>query len=84
MGSNAIPSFEFCSQHIEKKTYLTQEMLKNKILATNMVYITIFHSEENIKKYVKILDKVFFNISKEKIKNILKSKKCFKPINRIN
>ena len=84
MGSNAIPSFEFCSQHIEKKTYLTQEMIKNKILATNMIYITIFHSEENIKKYVKILDKVFFNISKEKIKNILKSKICFKPINRIN
>ena len=84
MGSNAIPSFEFCSQHIEKKTYLTQEMLKNKILATNMIYITIFHSEENIKKYVKILDKVFFNISKKKMKKILKSKLCFKPINRIN
>ena len=49
-----------------------------------MIYITIYHSEENIKKYVKVLDKVFFNISKEKIKKILKSKLCFKPINRIN
>ena len=49
-------------------------MLKNKILATNMIYITIFHSEENIKKYVKILDKVFLNISKEKNKISLNPK----------
>ena len=59
-------------------------MLKNKILATNMIYITIFHNKNNIKKYVNVLDKVFRDISKKNIKNILKSKICFKPINRIN
>ena len=84
MGTDAIPSFEFNKNHAERKTFLTQEMLKNKILATNMIYITIFHNKENIKKYIKILDKVFFDISTKNIKSILKSKVCFKPINRIN
>ena len=84
MGTNAIPFFEFCNHHAERKTFLTQEMLKNKILATNMIYVTIFHNRNNIKKYIKILDKIFNNISKRNIKKILKSKICFKPINRIN
>jgi glutamate-1-semialdehyde aminotransferase len=84
MGTDAIPSFEFCSNHAQRKTFLTQEMLKNKILATNLIYVTIFHNQDNIKKYIRVLDKVFFNISKKKIKNILKSKLCFKPIKRIN
>ncbi len=84
MGSNAIPSFEFCDNHQKRKSFLTQEMLKNKILATNLIYITIFHNKNNIKKYIKILDKVFSEISKKKISSILKSKVSFKPINRIN
>ena len=84
MGSNAIPSFEFYKNHSERKTFLTQEMLKNKILATNMIYVTIFHNKNNIKKYIKILKNVFADISKKNIKTILKSKICFKPINRIN
>ena len=84
MGTNAIPSFEFIKNHPTNKTFLTQEMLKNKILATNMIYINIFHNKTNIKKYIKILDKIFKDISKKNIKKILKSKVCFKPINRIN
>ena len=83
-GRNCILSFEFFKNHTQRKTYLTQEMLKNKILATNLIYITIFHNKKNIKKYIKILEKVFSDISKKNIKNILKSKICFKPINRIN
>ncbi len=83
-GSNAIPSFEFIKNHVKNKTFLTQEMLKNKILATNLIYINIFHNKKNIKKYIKVLDKIFKDISKKNIKKILKSKECFKPINRIN
>ena len=83
-GRNCILSFEFFKNHTQRKTYLTQEMLKNKILATNLIYITVFHNKKNIKKYIKILEKVFSDISKKNIKNILKSKICFKPINRIN
>lgn len=84
MGTIGIPSFVFCKDHDRRKTFLTQEMLKNKILASNMIYITIFHTKENIKKYIKILEKVFYDISNKKIKQILKTKVCFKPMNRIN
>ena len=84
MGTNAIPSFEFNKNHTKRKTFLTQRMLKNKILGTNMIYISIFHNKDNIKKYIEILDKVFNDISKKNINSILKSELCFKPINRIN
>ena len=83
-GRNCILSFEFLKNHPQRKTYLTQEMLKNKILATNLIYVTMLHNKKNINKYIKILDKVFLNISEKNIKKILKSKICFKPINRIN
>ena len=83
-GTNAIPSFEFFKNHLERKTFLTQEMLKNKILASNIIYITIYHTKDNIKKYLSCLDKIFKDISNNKIKNKLNSKICYTPINRIN
>ena len=43
-------------------------MLENNILATNMIYITIFHKQENIKKYLKVFEKVFFDISNKNFK----------------
>ena len=84
MGSDAIPSFEFVNNHLLNKTYLTQEMLKNKILATNLVYINIFHDQRNILQYTKVLDKIFNDISKKNIKKKIISKVSFKPIKRIN
>ena len=84
MGTNGIPSFEFCKDHARNKTFLTQEMIKNKILATNIIYVNIYHNKNNIKKYVDVLDKIFYDISTKNIKKILKSKVCYKPINRIN
>ena len=84
MGTNGIPLFEFCINHAKNKTFLTQEMLKNNILATNMVYVNIFHNKKNIKRYADILNKVFYDISTKNIKKNLKSKVCYKPINRIN
>ena len=68
MGTDAIPSFQFSKNHIKRKTFLTQEMLKNKILATNMIYINIFHTKKNIQKYIKILEK-FLKIYHKKISN---------------
>ena len=84
MGRNAIPSFEFYNNHVKNKTFLTQEMLKNKILATNTIFVNIFHNKNNIKRYINVLDKIFNDLSRKDIKKILKSKECFKPINRIN
>ena len=62
----------------------TIEMLKNKILATNLVYINIFHDQRNILQYTKVLDKIFNDISKKNIKKKIISKVSFKPIKRIN
>ncbi len=84
MGSDSIPSFEFKDNHNLNKTYLTYKMLENKILATNVIYVNIFHNGKNLKKYERVLNNVFFNISKKNIKKIIKTKLSFKPINRIN
>jgi hypothetical protein len=59
-------------------------MLKNKILATNMIYVTIYHNKKNLKKYINVLDKIFHEISKKNIKFLLRSEISFKPIKRIN
>ena len=83
-GTDAIPSFEFLKNNLKNKTFLTQEMLKKNILATNLIYVNIFHTKEYIKKYINVLDKVFSDISKKDINKILKSKECFTPIKRIN
>ena len=37
--------------------------LKNKILETNLIYIDIFNNKKNIKKYMRVLDKVFKDLS---------------------
>jgi len=84
MGNDSLPSFVFKIDHTKRKTFLTQEMLKNKILASNMIYVNIYHSKNKISKYIKVLNQVFKNISKKNINKILKSKECYKPINRIN
>ena len=63
-------------------------MLKNKILATNMIYISIVHSSEHIKKYQNVLDKIFYKIQKCEhkklsINKILKSKVSNSDFNRL-
>ena len=84
LGTNAIPSFEFLTNHLMNKTYLTQEMLKNNILASNMVYVNIFHNTKVTKKYEYILDNIFLDIANNFVKKKLKSDICYQPINRVN
>ena len=74
MGTNAIPSFEFIKNNSLNKTFLTQEMLKNNILATNMVYVNIFHNENTLKKYKTVLEKVFSDIAKKILQKLLTQK----------
>ena len=49
-------------------------MLKNNILITNIVYINIFHDKNNLVKYEKVFDKIFFDISNQNIRENLKQK----------
>lgn len=76
-GLNAIPIFNFNnSNHFKFKTYLTQEMLKKNILATNAVYISTKHDKSIFDKYSVNLNKIFYKISecineRENIDNLL-------------
>ena len=51
-------------------------MLKNGILATTTIYVSIKHNLKILKKYFKALDKIFYKINEfEKNKNIDKNLK---------
>lgn len=63
-GIDALPNFYFKTNHLIYKSLITQEMLKNNILATNNIYISCAHNKKNLNKYFKILDRVFKIISK--------------------
>ena len=63
-GLNALPSFNFLNNYnTEAITFFTQEMLKNNILASNVIYLSYAHKQNHIKKYLKICDKIFMQIS---------------------
>ena len=56
-------SFVFKKNHLKYKTFITQEMLKNNILATNMIFLTVKHNKKNINRYLLVLEKIFKKIS---------------------
>ena len=43
-------------------------MLRNNILASNIIYLSYSHNKKHLTKYFKILDKVFKLISEQKNK----------------
>tara|TARA_Y100000590_G_C15717859_1_gene1012495 strand:- start:1245 stop:2555 length:1311 start_codon:yes stop_codon:yes gene_type:complete len=76
-GIPAISSFNFLSKNNNLyKTFLTQEMLKSRILASNMVYASTAHNNIVLKKYFKELDKIF-----KKIKDFENGKDINKYLN---
>jgi glutamate-1-semialdehyde aminotransferase len=63
-GLDAMPSFDFISvKNNYYKAYLTQEMLKYKVLAKNAVYCSITH-KKYLNKYFFLFDKIFSKIKK--------------------
>ena len=64
-GIDAIPNFYFNSNNNMKyKTLITQEMLKKKILASNLIFCSTSHKDKVLKKYFNILESIFSKISK--------------------
>jgi glutamate-1-semialdehyde aminotransferase len=57
--------------HLKYKTYITQEMLKYKVLANDTIYLSTAHSKKIINKYLFYMNKIFKNIKKYR-KNISK------------
>ena len=89
-GIESITSFNFNSKkNFAYKTYITQEMLKKKYLASNQIFITIFHTKKILDKYLKELSPIFKKISffeKNKIKEnkFLKKSVCHQTFQRLN
>ena len=63
-GISSLPNFRINSKNWPTyKTFITQEMLKEKYLASNSIYVCIEHSDKQLNKYFRILDKLFQKIS---------------------
>ena len=69
-GLNAMPTFTFDENHQILKTYLTQEMLKKNILATNIIYVSTAHTQKIILDYFREFEIIIKKISKFKKKQI--------------
>tara|TARA_B100000963_G_scaffold227335_1_gene198292 strand:- start:26072 stop:27385 length:1314 start_codon:yes stop_codon:yes gene_type:complete len=74
-----ICNFKFKKNNNFFKTFITKEMLKKGYLASNMVYVSIYHNKKNIDKYIKNLDPIF-----KKIKLIINDKKTLKKITKLS
>ena len=89
-GIESITSFNFLyEKNIAYKTFITQEMLKKKYLASNQIFITIHHTKKIIDEYIKKLDPVFKKIKYFEKKNIdskkfLNDKICHQTFQRLN
>ncbi len=64
-------------------------MLENRILASNLIYFSIYHKLEHIKKYLKVLNLAFSIISKcergiSNIDQLLDTPICHSGFKRLN
>ncbi len=53
-GIPALSSFEFRNNHKYYKTLITQEMLKNNILASSTIYTSLSHTDKIVNSYFEI------------------------------
>ena len=88
-GINAIPNFSFNSKnHLKYKTYISQEMLKNKFLASNIVYVSTSHDNNILLKYKNNIEKIFKEIKNceegKNIDNLLETKVSQNTFKRLN
>ena len=88
---NGIPSlagFTFKSKSSGYKTFFTQEMLKEGILASSSCYSSISHNDDVLEKYKIVLNNVFQQISKFEEDNIsngfLEGPVCHSGFKRLN
>ena len=85
-GLDAIPNFSFNSKnHNLYKTFISQEMIKKNILASNVVYTSISHKNKILEKYFNVLNDTFYKISRcendyENINNLLEVPESIKGI----
>ena len=62
-GLDALARFDFNSKNNQLyKTFLSQEMLKKKFLASNTIYSCIYHNDKILNEYFEHLDEIFKKI----------------------
>lgn len=89
-GMDSLPSFSIISKDWQKyKTLISQELLKKKILGTNVFYPSVKHSNQILQKYFLIMNEIFKLISlcekKEKdIDKILETPVAISGFQRLN
>ena len=89
-GLDALCFFNIKSKNSNKyKTFITQEMLKKKFLASNIVYVSIAHDEKTLNDYFERLNNIFQIIKKceDEILNIddlLESEEAHTTFKRLN
>ena len=88
-GIPALSSFVFSSNdHLKYKTYVTQEMLKEGILASNVFYISAAHKKKHFDIYFEKLDDIFYNLSSlqnsGRIDELLDQEVCKSGFGRLN
>ena len=64
---HSIPSFQFKKNHDIKIKFFIKEMLKNKILASNYMFVSIKHNKKNTKKYFQCFDMIMKKLKKNNI-----------------
>jgi glutamate-1-semialdehyde 2,1-aminomutase len=63
-GLDALPKFDFDNNNLHYKTFISQEFLKKKFLASNSIYVCTEHNTNILDNYFNILDKIFFKIKR--------------------
>ena len=85
-GIDSLPNFIFNSKkHNLYKTYISQQMIKKKIMASNVVYTCISHTNKILDNYFDNLNNIFKMIKKcddekENIYNLLKTNEAITGI----
>jgi glutamate-1-semialdehyde aminotransferase/spore coat polysaccharide biosynthesis protein SpsF (cytidylyltransferase family) len=64
-GLDALPRFDFDNKNnLYYKTFISQEFLKKRILASNSIYLCTEHNINMFNNYFNMLDKIFFTINR--------------------
>tara|TARA_B100000768_G_C11282719_1_gene379645 strand:+ start:4313 stop:5623 length:1311 start_codon:yes stop_codon:yes gene_type:complete len=88
-GIDSITYYSFNSKkNLKYKTFISQEMLKKGYLASNITFLTIFHTKNVIDEFIKNLDPIFLKISKFEnnkinVDNFLKGPVCHATFKRL-
>ena len=88
-GLSSLSTFFFNSpNHLAYKTYITQEMLKKNILASNVIYLCVDHSKDLVDEYLFELEKIFTIIKEcedgRNINSLLEGPVCKSGFKRLN